>query len=55
MSLQRREQKGPYRPANQSPSRLQVGHLIFIDRFLREGNLARDRPVFIFGRPLGAV
>src|SRR6185437_8085284 len=29
-SLQRREQKGPVGPANQSPTRLQVGHLTFI-------------------------
>jgi hypothetical protein len=28
--LQRREQKGPFAPANQSPARLHVGHLTFI-------------------------
>jgi hypothetical protein len=30
ISLQRREQKGPWGPANQSPIRLQVGHLTCI-------------------------
>ena len=29
-SLQRREQKGPCEPANQSPTRLHVGHFTFI-------------------------
>src|SRR6185312_1457007 len=47
-SLQRCEQNGPYFPANQSPTRLHVGHLTFIAAQNNTGCLRR--PIWIWSK-----